>query len=195
MIAVHPPPTTLSHLQALKSLATKHVTPIYETTMETLLKEVRDLFEQQLRVEHLLALSKKLQAEFKECLQSSPSCMLPSHNYTLPNGKEQGTYLAMEVGGSTLRVALVDLHGRDKPRQCLRIRRIVTSTIDNCVRDLRGLAFFDWIAEKVGEMLLADKAASDHMEWKEPLPMGIAWSFPIESVCLLRRRSSQTDIT
>ncbi|KAI4183441.1 MAG: hypothetical protein L6R41_005383 [Letrouitia leprolyta] len=183
MITLHPP-STLPHLQSSKALATEHVTPIYETTMDTLLKEVRELFEQQLRVEHLLALSKKLQAELKDRLQSSTSCMLPSHNYTLPDGKEHGTYLALEVGGSTLRVALVDLYGRDRPRQSLRIRRIVTSTIDNRVRDLRGLAFFDWIAEKIGEMLSADKAANDHIEWKEPLPMGIAWSFPIDQTSI-----------
>ncbi|KAL8786781.1 MAG: hypothetical protein Q9213_002602 [Squamulea squamosa] len=150
--------------------------------MDLLLKEVQGLFEQQLRVESLLALSKKLQAEFKERLQAGPQCMLPSHNYTLPNGKEHGTYLALEVGGSTLRVALVDLNGRALSTQSLKIRRIVTSTIDNRVRDLRGLAFFDWIAEKVGEMLSADSAACDHVELKEPIPMGIAWSFPIESV-------------
>ncbi|KAL8913945.1 MAG: hypothetical protein Q9171_001330 [Xanthocarpia ochracea] len=152
--------------------------------MDLLLKEVQGLFEQQLRVESLLALSKKLQYEFKERLQSSTQCMLPSHNYTLPNGKEHGTYLALEVGGSTLRVALVDLHGRASSRQSLRIRRIATSTIDNRVRGLRGLAFFDWIAEKIGEMLSADKEACDYMQLEEPIPMGIAWSFPIDQTSI-----------
>ncbi|KAL8837167.1 MAG: hypothetical protein Q9170_002628 [Blastenia crenularia] len=179
MIAVRPPPAA-PQLQSFKLLATNDVRPIYETTMDSLLKEVQGLFEQQLRVEQLLAISKKLQAELEERLQSSPTCMLPSHNYTLPNGKEQGTYLAMEVGGSTLRVALVDLDGRNRSGQSLRIRRIVTSTIDNRVRDLRGVAFFDWIAGRVAEMLSADRAAYDHTQLKEPLPLGIAWSFPID---------------
>ncbi|KAL8804638.1 MAG: hypothetical protein Q9182_002446 [Xanthomendoza sp. 2 TL-2023] len=152
--------------------------------MDVLLKEVQSLFEQQLRVESLLALSKKLQAEFKERLRSSPQCMLPSHNYTLPTGKEHGTYLALEVGGSTLRVALVDLDGRASSTQSLRIRRIVTSTIDNRVRDLRGLAFFDWIAGRIEEMLAADREACDHMQLQEPLPMGIAWSFPIDQTSI-----------
>ncbi|KAL8701615.1 MAG: hypothetical protein Q9224_000420 [Gallowayella concinna] len=180
MIVVNPSLDAL-HLPSVKSTFTQDVTPIYETTMDLLLKEVQGLFEQQLRVESLLLLSRKLQAEFKQRLQSSPQCMLPSHNYTLPTGKEHGTYLALEVGGSTLRVALVDLDGRSSSTHSLRIRRIVTSTIDNRVRDLRGLAFFDWIAGKIGEMLAADREACDHMQLKEPLPMGIAWSFPIES--------------
>ena len=183
MIAVQPQ-LALPPSASLKSLTTVEVTPIDESTMDTLLKKVQGLFQQQLRVEALLDLSKKLQAELKERLQSSPTCMLPSHNYTLPNGTECGIYLAMEVGGSTLRVALVDLDGRSSTRHCLRIRRIVTSTIDNRVRDLRGVAFFDWIAAKIGEMLLADRVAGDFTELKEPLPMGIAWSFPIEWVYL-----------
>ncbi|KAL8729080.1 MAG: hypothetical protein Q9166_004997 [cf. Caloplaca sp. 2 TL-2023] len=183
MIVVHSS-SDLPHLHSLKSSITDDVTPIYENTMDSLLKEVQGLFEQQLRVESLLALSKKLQAEFKARLQSSPQCMLPSHNYTLPNGKEHGTYLALEVGGSTLRVALVDLDGRASSRQPLRIRRIVTSTINNRVRDFRGLAFFDWIAEKIGEMLSVDREACDHMQLEEPLPMGIAWSFPIDQTSI-----------
>lgn len=181
MILINPVPHA-PHLHSLKFSIVENVTPIYETTMDSLLSEVKGLFEKQSRVESLLALSKELQAEFKERLQISPQCMLPSHNYTLPNGKEDGTYLALEVGGSTLRVALVDLDGRASSSQSLRIRRIVTSTIDNRVREFRGLAFFDWIAEKIEEMLLADRGAHDHMQLKEPLPMGIAWSFPIESV-------------
>lgn len=181
MMLVHPP-APLPHRSSFRSTALEDVTPSYETAMDPLLREVQQLFGQQLRVEPLLAISKKLQAEFAERLQSSPQCMLPSHNYTLPNGKEHGTYLALEVGGSTLRVALVDLSGRNKSRRSLRIRRIVSSTIDNEVRNLRGVAFFDWMAGKIGEMLSADRESPDYMQLKEPLPMGIAWSFPIELV-------------
>lgn len=180
MIVVRPPPDA-PHLHSTKASTTEDVTPVYETKMDLLGKEVQDLHERHLRVESLLALSDKLQAEFTERLQSGSQCMLPSHNYTLPNGKEHGTYLALEVGGSTLRVALVDLNGRAST-QPLRIRRIVASNIDNRVRDLRGLAFFDWIAAKIREMLLGDREARDRRQSNEPLPMGIAWAFPIESV-------------
>ncbi|KAL8867864.1 MAG: hypothetical protein Q9174_005381 [Haloplaca sp. 1 TL-2023] len=157
----------------------------YNSKMDTLLKEAQGLFRQQLQVDSLLALSKNLQVEFQDRLQSSTQCMLPSHNYTLPTGQEQGTYLALEVGGSTLRVALVDLDGRNSMKeQPLRIRRIITSAIDNRIRDLRGLAFFDWIAAKTGEMLSADKEAMDHAQLREPLPMGIAWAFPIDQTSI-----------
>ena len=150
--------------------------------MEDLLHEVQNLFEQQLRVESLLSISRKLQVELKERLDSSPQCMLPSHNYTLPSGEEKGTYLALEVGGSTLRVATVELSGRSTGPECLRVRRMECSPIDSNVRKLQGLSFFDWIAERIADMLVMDKEAYDHMLKVEPLHMGIAWAFPIELV-------------
>ncbi|KAL9043560.1 MAG: hypothetical protein Q9214_003257 [Letrouitia sp. 1 TL-2023] len=183
MLTVTPSSNQL-HLGSMKSSLVADVKPIFPRKMDDLLLEVQNLFERQLPVDALLALSKKLQAELKERLQSSPQCMLPSHNYTLPDGREKGTYLALEVGGSTLRVALVDLSGRSSTEKSLRIRRIVTSTIDQRVRDFQGLAFFDWIAMRIGEMLAADREASDYMRLKEPLPMGIAWSFPIDQTSI-----------
>ncbi len=150
--------------------------------MDDLLQEVQSLFEQQLRVESLLSISKQLQIELKDCLDSSPQCMLPSHNYTLPDGEEKGTYLALEVGGSTLRVATVELSGRSHGSECLRVRRMECSPIDSHVRKLEGLSFFDWIAERIADMLVMDKEAYEHMLRVEPLHMGIAWAFPIELV-------------
>lgn len=172
------------HLHQLKSSAESNEVAIYPRSMEDLLQEVQNLFEQQLRVKSLLSLSKKLQIELKERLVSSPHCMLPSHNYTLPNGEESGTYLALEVGGSTLRVATVELSGRSMGTECLRVRRMECSPIDSHVRKLQGLSFFDWIAERIAEMLVMDKEAYEHMLNVEPLHMGIAWSFPIELVLI-----------
>ena len=147
--------------------------------MEGLLEEVQSAFGTRLELEDLLHLSHKLQAEFKEHLITSPQCMLPSHNYLLPTGKEHGTYLALEVGGSTLRVALVDLQGRGGA-DSLDIRRIENYPISMNVRMLRGLDFFDWIAARIQDMLAVDKSAENHKRNPEPLHMGIAWSFPVE---------------
>ena len=149
--------------------------------MEGLLEEVRSAFGGQLRAEHLLELSRKLQVELKKHLITSPQCMLPSYNYVLPTGKEHGTYLALEVGGSTLRVALVDLDGK-RGVDSLGLRRIETYAIPREIRLLRGLEFFDWIAARIADMLAVDKCAQNHRPNPEPLHMGIAWAFPIEYV-------------
>ena len=157
-----------------KYLASDHARP-----MDILLHDVQTSFASQLKIETLLSLSRELQAEFREHLISSPQCMLPSQNYKLPTGEELGTYLALEVGGSNLRVALVTLDGRMKGNESLWIRRSQNSPITHTVRRLEGLAFFDWIAERIYEMLSMDTTAYQHMRTK-PLRMGVAWAFPIE---------------
>lgn len=156
------------------------------TPLDSLLQEVQSQFEQLLRIDDLLVLSKKLQAELKEQLTSGPEsqCMLPSFNYELPTGQEQGTYLALEVGGSNLRMALVELNGRVPAfgRQSMEIRRMTCFPIDTRIRQLKGYAFFDWIAERVEWLLGVESEAMGLREGSGPLLMGVAWSFPIESV-------------
>ena len=147
--------------------------------LDTLLQEVQRQFEQQLRIEDLLALSEKLQAELRQHMISSPQCMLPSFNYELPTGQEQGTYLALEVGGSNLRMALVELRGRHLG---MKVQRTMCFPIDMVTRQLKGYDFFDWMAERVGEMLRMGAETLSHAQGNGALPMGVAWSFPIESV-------------
>ncbi|KAL9123542.1 MAG: hypothetical protein Q9217_007032 [Psora testacea] len=148
------------------------------TTMQDLLQEVQDSFERPLHIDSLLNLSKQLQAELRQHLISSPQCMLPSFNYTLPTGQEQGTYLAVEVGGSNLRMALVVLHGQSRGgKDRLQIRQTSISPISREVRKLAEYAFFDWMAGKIREMLVLE---GETRENDEPLRMGVAWSFPIE---------------
>lgn len=145
----------------------------------TLIQEVQNQFEQQSRIEDLLALSEKLQAELRQHMISSPQCMLPSFNYELPTGQEQGKYLALEVGGSNLRMALVELNKRE---QGMRIQRAMCFTIDTAIRQLKEYEFFDWMAERIGELCRVEALPLGNTEANGPLPMGVAWSFPIESV-------------
>lgn len=147
--------------------------------LESLLQVVQSQFEQQLRIEDLLALSKKLQAEFRQHMITSPQCMLPSYNYKLPTGQEQGTYLALDVGGSNLRMALVELKGRNLGME---IQRTMCFSIDTAIRQLMGYDFFDWMAGRIGELLAVETEPPSQTERNGPLPMGVAWSFPIESV-------------
>lgn len=53
--------------------------------------------------------------------------------------------------------------------------------IDKKIRDLKGQAFFDWMADRIGEML----SEYNHMNGtvNARLQMGLAWSFPIEQTC------------
>ena len=151
--------------------------------LHTLEEEVKGEFTQQLTIKDFLALSKKLQAELQQHMISSPQCMLPSYNYELPTGQEQGTYLALEIGGSNLRVSLVKLHGEDPG---MRIQRTKFYSIDAVTRELKEVAFFDWMADRIRHFLEAGIERLGHADGNEPLPMGVAWSFPIESVQTIR---------
>jgi hexokinase len=152
---------------------------VKDTRMEDFIREMKRLFEGHLSGPTLLAMSGKLQEQFKPKLESSNICMLPSYIHTLPTGKEKGTYLALDVGGSTLRVAAVQLHGRrnghEKNMEILKIRNF---RIDIVVKALQGHAFFDWMAGKIAEVL--EDPIVKHAHGSSKVAMGLAWSFPIE---------------
>lgn len=167
-------PSILSSKQQVWDL-----TPRWDRKMENLLDEVEQLFQSQLGLNELLSMSRKLQTECARRIRWCPQCMLPSYNYSLPTGEEQGTYLTLDVGGSTLRVAMVELNGRKRGHEQMQIRKMECYPIDASVRALKEMAFFDWIAEKIEITLAKDRGhkVSD----TEPLAVGVAWSFPIKS--------------
>lgn len=149
--------------------------------MASLLREVQLLFNQDHDPGSSISTSERLQKEMKHHLSLKASqCMLPSFNYNLPTGQEQGDYLALEVGGSNLHMALVMLEGKGKygfPSDMpMRIRRCQVFAIDDAVRQLQDYKFFDWMVAKIGKFLPGPGYA------RRPLRMGVAWSFPLESV-------------
>lgn len=146
------------------------------------LDEAEELFLQPTRGDVLKDFSLKLKAQFKEALLSDPACMLPSYNHQLPSRSEHGRYLALDVGGSTLRVALVELSGKDAKGSESRIVRQDSFKIDRAIKDLEGRAFFNWMAQRIVDTVSKDLDSGKNPE--DPLLMGLAWSFPIEQTSL-----------
>lgn len=156
----------------------------YDRTMDDLLREIQRLLEAPLEPVELSRMSSKLADQFGPKLQASEICMLPSYNNTLPTGLERGTYLALDVGGSTLRIALVELNGK-QPTTAAKSMRIVAMKsfkIDEKVRQRSGSQFFDWVAEKI-QQALADPQWQRSTSTKS-IPMGLAWSFPVEQTSI-----------
>jgi hexokinase len=150
--------------------------------LEDLAEEAVQLFTERLDVQSMLSMSSEMCQQYKEKLHGYHECMLPSYNYTLPTGHEIGTYLAMDLGGSTFRVALVELRGRTAGQPGLRIVRMSVSPIDENVRRLEGTLLFDWMAQKIEAMLAEGPETCGYED--EALPVGLAWSFPIEQTSL-----------
>jgi hexokinase len=151
--------------------------------MDNFLSEVQRLFEAPLESTQLQHMSARLQEQFAPKLLSSDICMLPSYNDKLPTGHEQGTYLALDVGGSTFRIALVELNGKQAGAKNMRIVIMKTYKIDEKVRQRSGNDFFEWMAEKI-QKALADPQLQ-RSTTTQNFPMGLAWSFPVEYVPLL----------
>ncbi|KAJ5286803.1 Hexokinase-1 [Penicillium angulare] len=144
-------------------------------TLDDFAGEVETLFTTPLTTSKMIDMSERIRAQFRHCLQDSPCNMLPSYTTALPSGNEKGTYLALDVGGSTFRVALIELSGREEE---MRILKVASSYIDNTVKLLEGTQFFDWMAGHI-ETMLKDVGAN-YGRGEVALPMGLSWSFPID---------------
>lgn len=150
----------------------------YNKNTSKYVRDIERLFDQTVQPDALLRLSAALQKQFKQSLDSNMHCMLPSYNHQLPTGREKGIYLALDVGGSTFRVALIELGGNDseKPARILTLR---SWKINNEIKRLRGHAFFDWMASKIEETVVDGMG---DIKLRSMIPMGLSWSFPIEYV-------------
>ena len=145
-------------------------------TLDSLKDEIVRLFKYPCTMRRMLSMSSALRIQYKAKLRESDACMLPSYCHALPNGKETGTFISLDVGGSTLRIALIELHGRDAQNPMV-IKNMASFKIDEQIRRLPGTEFFDWMASNIQITLEETK---DAWSSEETLPLGLAWSFPIE---------------
>ncbi|KAF5657801.1 RTT107-like protein [Fusarium heterosporum] len=152
-------------------------------TIQEFLKEAEALFLDPVSQDELRQLSSNIRKQLLQRLETDMECMLPSYSHQLPRGTEVGRFVALDVGGSTLRVALVELCGRvSNVGEESRIVSIKNYYITPEIKALEGMAFFDWMAERILETLSAELDGHDASDG--PLPMSLAWSFPIEQTSL-----------
>lgn len=110
--------------------------------------------------------------------------MLPSYSHVLPSGAETGRYVALDVGGSTFRVAVLELFGRGSEAEESVVRGSRTFPINDVVKQRVGVAFFEWLAERIEETLQAVLGETKEGEERAKMDMGLSWSFPIEHTSL-----------
>jgi hypothetical protein len=166
-------------ISEVKGLPPTPLTP--NKSIEEFLKQAEVAFLNAINSDDLVRLSAGLKKQYLDKLQNDMECMLPSYSHQLPFGDESGRYLALDVGGSTLRVALVELSGLDaNGKNHSRIISIRNFSIDKPIKDLEGVAFFDWMASKIIETVSTDEQSTHGTD--KPLSVALAWSFPIESV-------------
>ncbi|KAJ1654857.1 hypothetical protein IWQ61_005288 [Dispira simplex] len=105
--------------------------------------------------------------------------MIPSYVRTRPTGQETGTYLALDLGGTNLRVCQVTLEGHGQ-------FSVVQQkfTIPQDVKHSNARMFFDWIADCVSVFL------TDHDLEPKPedhnIPLGFTFSFAVSQSSINR---------
>src|ERR1051325_4862134 len=108
---------------------------------------------------------------FRRGFDEDESIMIPSYVCRLPTGMETGTYLALDFGGTHLRVAAVTLLGDGKTdieqKQYVIHEKLKTGTSES---------LFDWIADCTKNLL--DKASIKSFE--KNMHMGVTFGFPFK---------------
>ncbi|CAE6408389.1 unnamed protein product [Rhizoctonia solani] len=162
-----PPPSWSSQVSTAVPEATRKLMANIEQSFflsEEKLKAIEEKFVQDFR----LGYSKYGQA----------MAMIPTFVTGVPNGSETGTFLAVDLGGTNLRVCEVVLNG-DSTFQ-LRAQKFKVSTE---LKTGTATALFDYIASCVDAFLNESKHAST---FDDVLSLGLTFSFPVEQTALDR---------
>lgn len=93
----------------------------------------------------------------------------------LPNGKEKGKFLALDLGGTNFRVLLIHLKGDNDFEMQSKIYAIPQSIMIGS-----GTQLFDHIAECLSNFM------KEHDVYQEKLPLGFTFSFPLQQLGLTK---------
>ncbi|KAG9124125.1 glucokinase [Ceratobasidium sp. 392] len=129
--------------------------------------------------EKLRAIEEKFIADFRNgySTYNKAMAMIPTFVTRVPDGTETGTFLAVDLGGTNLRVCEVVLHGNGNFD--------LQSKMFEVSRDLKtgtATALFDYIAKCVGDFL----SELHHLARAkgDVLSLGFTFSFPVEQTAL-----------
>ncbi|CAB3254733.1 unnamed protein product [Arctia plantaginis] len=92
----------------------------------------------------------------------------------LPNGKERGKFLALDLGGTNFRVLIINLGENHFDMQSK------IYAIPNHIMTGTGVALFDHIAECLANFM------KDHEVYEERLALGFTFSFPLQQLGLTK---------
>ncbi|KAL7424058.1 hypothetical protein Q5752_001643 [Cryptotrichosporon argae] len=129
--------------------------------------------------DRLHAIAERFRTELQEGLESygKDVAMVPSFVTGVPDGTEQGTFLALDLGGTNLRVCEVRLFGDNK----FEIKQQKYKVSEE-LKQGQARVLFDYIADSV-DAFLTD-IGSGMESTGEPLHLGFTFSFPVEQTAI-----------
>ncbi|KAF9036055.1 hypothetical protein BDZ89DRAFT_983133 [Hymenopellis radicata] len=114
-----------------------------------------------------------------------PMAMIPTFVTGVPDGTETGTFLALDLGGTNLRVCEVVLHG-DTTFSLRQQKYKVSDTL----KTGEASVLFDYLADSVDAFLTSNSETDplpppEHdLDAPDVLPLGLTFSFPVEQTAL-----------
>lgn len=121
----------------------------------------------------------RMLASFNQALrENSILTMLPNYSIN-PTGNESGHFLVIDLGGSTLRVAVISISEPGPGLSRADRVKIVASEKWSVENDFKTIdtAFFRWIASKIKQVV----DSQDVVAAGSVFTTGITWSFALES--------------
>ncbi|KAI5954671.1 NAG5 [Candida jiufengensis] len=165
----------LTNLNLSTSLSSTSTTV---TSTSSLLDSIVDSFTKPLNNENLNNHSNLLVDDFNSSLLQDSITMIPNYNIS-PTGEEEGSYLVVDLGGSTLRVAIVNIDSplSNKDRKD-RLQVIIENKwiISNEYKTI-NYEFFKFIGSKIQDTLNKQSLINT----KNVINTGITWSFPLDT--------------
>ncbi|KAL7271013.1 hypothetical protein RUND412_006261 [Rhizina undulata] len=164
------------------SLSTATSASYVEDSRANALDEVLD--EMKRPLDDLPAIARSFEAVYHSLAKNSASQFLPTPIRGLPDGQEKGRVLAMDLGGTNLRLGVVELFGEEGKKERLKIRPRVSWNIPENLKSGAAEVLFAWVAERIIEVLEQWLGGIEDAEResvkKEGVELGVTFSFPME---------------
>lgn len=141
----------------------------------------------------LLNLSRRSSETYKQLAKSSTEHFLITPVTALPSGKEQGKSLAIDVGGTNLRVGFVELVGESATSNLDNQHDFPTTVqrgfdkswpIEEHLKMDQPEDLFGWIGDCMAEVV-REAVESNSIPADQEIPLGVTFSFPMAYVFLL----------
>ncbi|RDX53014.1 hexokinase [Lentinus brumalis] len=160
-------------------------------------RRILDEIEEQFRLtkEDLTRITAQFLEDFSLGLReyNHPMAMIPTFVTGVPNGSETGTFLALDLGGTNLRVCEVELLGNHEF-----VLRQQKYKVSDALKTGEATALFDYLADSVDAFLTeyasavpsspsserGNPFASPSLSEEPAVPLGLTFSFPVEQTAL-----------
>ncbi|CAO3567859.1 unnamed protein product [Mortierella alpina] len=114
--------------------------------------------------------------------KSKDLAMIPTFVTGLPDGQERGCYLALDLGGTNLRVCLISLNGDRQLEAHQRAFKVSDHLQEADVTEL-----MDFIAVSIKEFISSEHISAkivEHPSDSETLELGFTFSFPVSQTAI-----------